>query len=102
MTISPQVTAPADAGADREKPVLLYFRSERSGRCRRVDAFLAQVLQRRGNHDTFALCDVDVAKQDRLVQRFRVGAVPTLVVVEQRRVSARLVDPGSATEIERF
>ncbi len=34
------------------KPSLVFFHSASSGRCRRVEGFLAQVLQRRANHDT--------------------------------------------------
>ena len=41
------------------KPSLVFFHSASSGRCRRVEGFLAQVLQRRSNHDTFELVHVD-------------------------------------------
>jgi hypothetical protein len=35
-----------------EKPKLVFALSGRDGRSRRLDAYLAQVLQRRHNHDT--------------------------------------------------
>ena len=36
----------------RPRPRLVFFYSPQSGRCRRVEGFIAQVLQRRWNHDT--------------------------------------------------
>ena len=36
-----------------DKPGLVFFHSQRSGRSRRVEGYLAQVLQRRRNHATF-------------------------------------------------
>ena len=35
------------------RPRLIFFTSSLSGQCRRVEGFLAQVLQRRRNHSTF-------------------------------------------------
>ena len=51
---------PILAGHDRDqpRPKLVFFYSPRSGRCRRVEAFVAQVLQRRRNHETFELVRV--------------------------------------------
>jgi len=64
------------------KPRLVYFFSHQSGRCRRAEGFLAQVLQRRRNHETFSLYRVDADEKPELVNRFRVENLPTLVVVE--------------------
>jgi len=36
-----------------ERPRLVFFCSKASGRSRRVEGYLSQVLQRRGNHDSF-------------------------------------------------
>lgn len=80
----------------------MLFYSPQSGRCRRVDGFLAQVLQRRRNHDTFNVHRVDEAEHPDLVERFHVEEVPTLVVVERKSVRARLVSPRNCREIERF
>ena len=87
---------------DASKPGLVFFHSTVSGSCRRVDGFLAQVLQRRGNHDTFKL--YRVAQEDRpdLVDRFMVETLPTLVVVEGKSVRGRLERPRGCREIERF
>jgi thioredoxin-like negative regulator of GroEL len=85
-----------------KQPQLLFFHSKASGPCRRVEGFLAQVLQRRRNHETFKL--LEVAQEDRpdLIERFGVGSVPTLVVVEDKSVRARLEQPRGCGEIERF
>jgi thioredoxin-like negative regulator of GroEL len=84
------------------QPQLLFFHSKASGPCRRVEGFLAQVLQRRRNHDTFKLLEVAEEERPDLLERFAVGAVPTLVVVEDRSVRARLEQPRSCGEIETF
>ena len=86
----------------RAKPGLVFFHSRASGRARRVDGFLANVLQRRQNHTTFKLYRVVVEEQRELADRFSVGAAPTLVVIEDKRVSGRLVNPRGTGEIEEF
>lgn len=92
----------AAVAVDRTKPGLVLFYSPVSGACRRVEAFLAQVLQRRQNHETFRLYRVSDADRPDLVERFAVEEVPTLVVVEHRTVRAKLVRPRGSREIERF
>jgi thioredoxin-like negative regulator of GroEL len=84
------------------QPGLVFFYSSLSGRCRRVDGFLAQVLQRRRNHDTFKLYRVEQEQRPDLVQRFGVEEVPTLVVIEAKAVRGRLVQPRAAVDIEQF
>jgi thioredoxin-like negative regulator of GroEL len=84
------------------KPGLVFFHSSVSGHCRRVEGFLAQVLQRRKNHGTFRLYRVDELERPDLVERFRVLTLPTLVVVENKQVRARLERPRGCREIERF
>jgi thioredoxin-like negative regulator of GroEL len=84
------------------QPQLLFFHSKASGPCRRVEGFLAQVLQRRRNHETFRVAQV--AKEDRpdLLERFAVTSVPTLVVLEGKSVRARLEQPRGCRDIEGF
>jgi hypothetical protein len=83
-----------------DKPTLCFFFSSKSGPCRRVEAFLAQVLQRRQNHKTFALRRVDCDERPDLAERFRVTTVPTLVVIESRKIRTRLEGPCGCREIE--
>jgi thioredoxin-like negative regulator of GroEL len=90
----------ATAGIERETPRLLFFHDKRSGNSRRAEGFLAQVLQRRGNHQTFVIHHVDVGERPELAQRFKVEAIPTLLVVEDKKVQARLETPTGCKEIE--
>jgi thioredoxin-like negative regulator of GroEL len=85
-----------------DKPGLVFFYSDVSGRCRRVDAYLSQVLQRRRNHETFRLYRVEQTSRPDLVERFAVDDLPTLVVVEAKTVRGRLVKPRTAVAIEQF
>ena len=84
------------------KPGLVFFHSSLSGQCRRVEGFLAQVLQRRRNHETFRLYVVEEHDRPDLVERFGVDTIPTLVVVEGKAVRAKLEKPRGCREIERF
>ena len=95
-------TAAASVRAGRQQPRLVFFHSSVSGACRRAEGFLAQVLQRRQNHDTFRL--YRVAQEDRpdLVERFGITTMPTLVVVEGKTVRAKLERPRGCREIESF
>ena len=88
--------------ASPSKPGLVFFHSSLSGHCRRVEGFLAQVLQRRRNHETFRIYRVDEANRPDLLERFAVDTIPTLVVLENKRVRARLESPRGCREIERF
>ena len=85
-----------------EAPRLVFFHSTLSGHCRRVEGFLAQVLQRRRNHGTFQVIRVAEEERPDLLQRFKVDSVPTLVVVEGKSVAGRLTQPRGCREIEGF
>lgn len=93
-------TAPAAAVLEKERPRLLFFHDERSGRSRRADGFLAQVLQRNGNHQTFVIHRVEVQQRPELAARFKIGETPTLLVVADKRVQARLESPTGCRDIE--
>ena len=84
------------------KPRLVFFHSSFSGQCRRVEGFLAQVLQRRRNHGTFTLYRVAQEERPDLVERFAVEEMPTLVVVEGHKVRGRLAGPRGCRDIEAF
>jgi thioredoxin-like negative regulator of GroEL len=91
---------PENAGA-AERPLLVFFHSSMSGSTRKVEGFLAQVLQRRRNHEAFQLLRVDVETHPELPARFGVEDtdLPALVVVDRRRVSARVDRPRGCTQI---
>jgi thioredoxin-like negative regulator of GroEL len=81
------------------RPKLLFFSSATSGRSRRAEGFLAQVLQRRRNHETFQLLRIEAERHPDLVERFRVKRVPTLIVVDERKICARLAEPSGCRQI---
>jgi thioredoxin-like negative regulator of GroEL len=85
-----------------EQPRLVFFHSTLSGHCRRVEGFLAQVLQRRQNHGTFDVLRVAEEERPDLLERFKIEKVPTLVVVENKAVAARLERPRGCRDIEGF
>ena len=93
-----QTTEPA--AKQHDKPGLVFFHSRASGRCRRVEGYLAQVLQRRRNHETFRLYRVDAEERSDLTWRFGVETLPTILVVEGKLVTARIVAPKGCREIE--
>jgi thioredoxin-like negative regulator of GroEL len=85
-----------------DKPRLVFFHSSLNGYCRRVEGFLAQVLQRRRNHETFEVLHVAEEERPDLLERFAIDEVPTLLVVEGKVVRARLKRPRGCREIEGF
>ena len=88
--------------SSKEKPRLVFFHSSVSGNCRRVEGFLAQVLQRRRNHGTFKVLRVAEEERPDLIERFEIKDLPTLVVVEGKTVRARLTKPRGCRDIEGF
>lgn len=98
---APAVTAPV-AVTGPVKPGLVFFHSSVSGSCRRAEGFLAQVLQRRRNHETFKLYRVAREERPDLIERFDIETLPTLVVLEGNTVRARLEKPRGCREIEAF
>jgi thioredoxin-like negative regulator of GroEL len=83
-----------------ERPRLVFFYSPLSGRCRRVEGFIAQVLQRRRNHDTFDLVRVNVERRPDLAEKFRIEEIPTICVVERRKLRRRIASPRGCRELE--
>ena len=96
------VARPTVAQTPATRPRLVVFTSGVSGHCRRVEAFIAQVLQRRRNHGTFRVVVVDERDRPDLIERFGVEALPTLLVVTDNAVRARLERPRGCKEIEQL
>ena len=84
------------------QPRLLFFHARASGRCRRVEGFLAQVLQRRANHATFAIERIEVVEQPDVHERFGIDGLPTLIVIADRQLRGQIVDPAGCKAIEQF
>jgi thioredoxin-like negative regulator of GroEL len=98
MSSVPQTEAVA---RPEQRPRLVFFYSPLSGRCRRVEGFIAQVLQRRRNHDTFDLVRVSIDRRPDLAEKFRIEDVPTICIVEDRKLRRRIVAPRGCRELER-
>jgi thioredoxin-like negative regulator of GroEL len=90
----------AKDGPPAERPRLVFFSEGRSGKSRRAEGYLSQVLQRRHNHDSFHLYRVDIQQHPELAEQFHVQEVPTLVVVEDKKVTGRLSSPRGCRQIE--
>jgi thioredoxin-like negative regulator of GroEL len=84
------------------RPMLCFVYSPTSGPSRRAEGFLAQVLQRRQNHRAFVLHRIDCVERPELAGKLGTTTVPALVVVERRRVRARLEGLSGCREIEEF
>lgn len=89
----------ASVSAPAGRPRLLMFGSTRSGQSRRVEGFLAQVLQRRHNHATFLVHHIDAETRPELARRFAVEQLPTIIVLENGGVCARCEQPRGCVEI---
>jgi thioredoxin-like negative regulator of GroEL len=85
----------------KQRPRLVFFHSPLSGRCRRVEGFLAQVLQRRRNHEAFELVRVSVERRPDLAAKFRIEQLPTICVVEGQSLRRKIVAPRGCRELER-
>jgi thioredoxin len=82
------------------RPLLVFFRSERSGPARRMESLLAHLTRK--ERARLQVKRVDIDERADLAQRFRITDVPTLVVIKNRRVVERLVGRASAPQIERI
>ncbi len=83
---------------DNAKPLLVFFWSERSGPARRMESLLAHLARK--ERDRLRVMRVDADEQPKLAARFKVDAVPTLVLVKQKRVVDRIEGRASAPTIE--
>jgi len=93
-----KVVAPSAPG----RPRLVFFHSRASGRARRIDGYVANVLQRRRNHKTFLLQRVIVEEHPELAARFGVDGAPTLFVIEDNRVCGRIENPRGTHDLEQL
>ena len=81
-----------------DKPLLVFFTSERSGPARRMESLLAHLGRK--ERTRVRIMRVEVEQQPELAEKFRVAAVPTLVLVKRKQVVERLEGRASAPRIE--
>lgn len=86
--------------SEESRPLLVFFSSRRSGPARRMESLLAHIARK--ERLRLRVTIVDVEDKPELAQRFRVEAVPTLVLVKGKRAVARLEGRASAPRIERM
>jgi thioredoxin 2 len=89
---------PAEETQVDRQPLLVFFSSVRSGPARRMDSLLDQIARKERRR--LRLLRVDVDESPALAERFHVSGVPTIVVVLDKRVVARLEGRASAPRIE--
>ena len=80
------------------KALLVFFWSERSGPARRMESLLAHLARK--ERTRLRVMRVDVGQQPELADRFGVAAVPSLVLVQGKRVVERIDGRASAPRIE--
>lgn len=80
------------------RPLLVFFSSQRSGPARRMESLLAH-LARKERARLRVMC-VDVDDQPALAERFKISAVPTIVLVKGKRVVDRIDGRASAPRID--
>lgn len=80
------------------QPLLVFFSSSRSGPSRRMESLLAHVARKERHR--LRMLQVDVEQRLDLVEKLRVEAAPTIVLVKDRRAVARIEGRASAPQIE--
>lgn len=86
--------------SEESRPLLVFFSSRRSGPARRMESLLAHIARKERQRLRVTIVDID--DKPELAERFRVEAVPTLVLVKGKRAVARLEGRASAPRIERM
>lgn len=80
--------------------MLLLFASRTSGRARRLDGFIAHVLQRRNNHRSVRVRIIMQEDRPDLFERFHVTEVPTMIVIHDQQVVRRHVGGARPHDVE--
>jgi thioredoxin-like negative regulator of GroEL len=81
-----------------ERPLLLFFTNRRSGVGRRMASLVAWVSVT--EKARLRVIEVDVEENERFARALNVTAVPTLLVVHDRRVLARHEGRATGQDIE--
>jgi thioredoxin-like negative regulator of GroEL len=86
--------------ARSDKPLLLFFTNERSGPARRMESLLAHLARKERTRLRISLVNADQSPE--LTEKLEIREIPTLVLVRNRRASARLEGRASAPQIEKM
>lgn len=82
----------------KDRPLLVFFTSRRSGPARRMESLLAHIARK--ERDRLRVSKIDVDEQPELAERFRVEQVPSLALVVKKRVVSRIDGRATAPRIE--
>jgi thioredoxin-like negative regulator of GroEL len=91
MTLAPSVS---------QTPVLAFFTSPTSGPARRMESLMAMLGRRQRGR--VRIRRVDITEAPELAERLKVTSVPTLLLIRDKRVIARLDGRVSVPRIERM
>jgi thioredoxin-like negative regulator of GroEL len=80
------------------QPLLVFFSSARSGPSRRMESLVAHIARKERRR--LRVIQVDVDQRADLVEKLAVQAAPTLVLVVNAKVVARVDGRASAPKIE--
>jgi putative thioredoxin len=80
------------------RPLLVFFTSQRSGPARRMESLLAHIARK--ERETIDVKMVDADERPDLVEKFRIKQVPALALVVGKKVVARLEGRSTAPKIE--
>lgn len=83
-----------------ETPLLAFFTEARSGPARRMESLLAHLARK--ERERLRVTRVDIAEKPQIAERLNVDTVPTLLLIKDKRVVARLEGRVSAPRIERL
>lgn len=81
-----------------ELPLLAFFFSERSGPARRMESLIAHLARK--ERSRLRVTRIDIDRHPEVAERLGVSVVPSLVLVQCKRVAARLEGKVSAPRIE--
>jgi thioredoxin-like negative regulator of GroEL len=84
----------------RSRPILLFFTDARSGPARRMESLLAHLARK--ERSRLRVARIDAETQPDWIERLQITAIPTLVLIKDRRPVGRLEGRVSAPQIERM
>lgn len=81
-------------------PMLVFFTRSTSGPARRMESLLAHVARK--DRDRLRVRRVDADEHPELLEKFAVDEVPSLVLVIEQRIVARLDGRANMPQIEQL
>jgi thioredoxin 1 len=82
----------------KERSLLVFFTSTRSGPARRMESLLSHIARK--ERATLLVKKVDIEERPDIAECFKITEVPSLVLVKDKRVVARLIGRSTAPKIE--